>query len=851
MTSAWKPGDRLTHRDNQALGAGRVVRVEGRILEVEFPLSGTALRLAASTPALAPLQLVPGQRVRSLTEPGSFVVAALLDHDQVRLTDGSVRAAASLWPETDAGDLFDRLAAHDLDPLEDFSLRVDALRLAQVREAAGLGSFLGGRIRLFPHQLHVAEHATAADPVRWLLADEVGLGKTVEACLILNHLVRTRRVERCLVVAPHTLTVQWLGELWRKYHQVFVLLDDDRLRDVAKDFGTGFNPFDAHRQVVVALETLVAQPRLSRQAVEAGIDLLVVDEAHHLRRPAGHPGDPAYRAIAPIAAQGRHVLLLTATPLEDDAHGFFRLLQLLRPADFPEDVGFEERLARAEPLPACTSSTRREDIGGLPPRVARPAVIEDEAWTPLLDLEARVRNAPSARPAGRRADRLRRALASGAALRAVLGPDETGLRDVADQADEADPRLQWLVEAARTWKEKGEKTLVFVAHRETLELLRTALSRRAQLATAAFHEDLSPGRRDIEVAQFRQPGGPSLLVSTECGGEGRNFEFCHRMVLYDLPWSPVTVEQRIGRLYRIGRIGDVEIVYFRPPRGLGAEVSCAFESIGLFREPLAGLEPELATLEKALEEAAKGIAGAATPPLVAPAIQEAQAARARVRQAAYRELHRDPYQPALAEGILARVPAGLDALTDQVVSGACARLGLRAEHVRGQRIWSVELGNEAFVDSLPGVPGGSSFLGSFSREEAVADETLDYFASGHPLVEGLLAFLEDSPRGRVSVLRFDGTGTSGVGLLALYREGPGFEAVVLDSEGVRRPEWAQALLTGPLRAGLAKRDDIGRAAWSAEIRRLGQALPVGRRPVAVAALVLSPAISRSSGLLGG
>jgi ATP-dependent helicase HepA len=375
------------------------------------------------------------------------------------------------------------------------------------------------------------------------------------------------------VVAPHTLTVQWLGELWRKYHQVFVLLDEDRLKDVAKDFGTGFNPFDAHRQVVVALETLVAQPRLTRQAVEAGIDLLVVDEAHHLRRPRGHPGDPAYRAIAPIAAQGRHVLLLSATPLEDDAHGFFRLLQLLRPEELPEDAPFEERLARAEPLPACTSSTRREDIGGLPPRVARLAEIPDAAWTPFLDLEAHVRAAASTagaarthgsaerKPAGRLGERLRRALASGAALRGVLNADESTLLASADEADEADPRLQWLTEAARGWKEKGEKTLVFVAHRETLEWLRTALSRRAQLATAPFHEDLSAGRRDIEVAQFRQPGGPSLLISTECGGEGRNFEFCHRLVLFDLPWSPVVVEQRIGRLDRIGRTGDVEIVY--------------------------------------------------------------------------------------------------------------------------------------------------------------------------------------------------------------------------------------------------------------------------------------------------
>ena len=250
--------------------------------------------------------------------------------------------------------------------------RVDILHLLSVREANGLGSFLGGRVRLFPHQLHVAERATARLPVRWLLADEVGLGKTIEAALIMNHLLHTQQIERCLVVAPETLTVQWLGELWRKYHHVFALLDAPRLADVARDFGNGFNPFDVHRRAVIALETLIARPDLTRHAVKAGIDLLVVDEAQRLRRPPRHPGEPGYRAIAQIAALGRHVLLLSATPLEDEAQGFFRLLQLLRPEEFPEEVNVEERLASGVPLPPCTSSTRRVDVGGLPPRVPVP-----------------------------------------------------------------------------------------------------------------------------------------------------------------------------------------------------------------------------------------------------------------------------------------------------------------------------------------------------------------------------------------------------------------------------------------------------------------------------------------------
>ena len=133
--------------------------------------------------------------------------------------------------------------------------------------------------------------------------------------------------------------------------------------------------------------------------------------------------------------------------------------------------------------------------------------------------------------------------------------------------DRTDPRLAWLLTQAPLWRRANEKTLVFVAHRETLEMLRDALSARAQLASGVFHEDLSAARRDTEVARFRADDGPSLLVSTEAGGEGRNFEFCQRLVLYDLPWAPSTVEQRIGRLDRIGRRIPVDIVYFRPASG--------------------------------------------------------------------------------------------------------------------------------------------------------------------------------------------------------------------------------------------------------------------------------------------
>jgi ATP-dependent helicase HepA len=842
----WKPGDRLTHRLNPGLGPGRVTAVSGRSLTVLFPDSGETLTLAAGDSAVVPLILAPGARARLEGTGETVVVAALLGGPArlVRLDDGREVPAEQLWPLPAEPSPLERLERGSVDSFEDFANRLDGLRLSRLREAEGLGSFLGGRIRLFPHQLYAAERACASNPVRWLLADEVGLGKTVEACLILNRLVHTGRAGRVLVVAPETLTVQWLGELWRKHHQVFVLLDDKRLEDVARDHGTNFNPFDVHRQVILGLETLIARRRLTEQAVEAGIDLLVVDEAHHLKRPPGHPGNPAYRAVAPIAGLARNTLLLTATPLEDDAHGFFRLVELLRPEEFLEE-SFEERLARRVPLPPCTSATRRSDIGGLPPRIGFPVELaggeHSEGWDALLRLEERVRALPIAdtEPARqRKAEIVERALASPATLTGLLDrkdPETAATMALAVAADRADPRLAWLAEQAAAWAKLKEKTLVFVAHRESLERIKDELERRALSRVALFHEGLSPERRDIEVAQFRAPDGPSLLLSTEAGGEGRNFEFCRRLILFDLPWSPGVVEQRIGRLDRIGRTRPTEIVYFRPPRGLGRAVVGLYEEIGLFREPMGGLERELRHVARAIAEAALAGPGEVDPEVFAGVLAETDEARSRVQQAAYHELHRDPYRPEMAPAILARVPPDLEILSESVVLRAASRFGFEIEPQIGGRTWIIELGAESLIDHLPGVPIGSRFLGTFDRVQAVEDEGRDFFASGHPLVEGILAELADGPRGRVALLQL--TGDEEVfGLLAIYRRGPGWEALAVDAQGRPRPDLAaQFAAIGLAPEFVEAKKWTGQGAWRKTIHRMAAALPQGEEPEALAA----------------
>jgi ATP-dependent helicase HepA len=774
----FRPNDKLLHRFNPDLGPGRVESVEGRRLVVFFPRTETQLVLAADDAALRPLELVHGQRAKLESTGEEVVIADRAGETSYLLTDGREIPDSDLWPLEIPDDPLERLATFDTDRAGAFRNRLDGLVLSQVRQAKGLGSFLGGRVNLYPHQLDVAERASGDEAVRWILADEVGLGKTIEACLILSRLVRTERANRVLVVTPSTLTVQWLGELWRKFHQTLVLLDRKRIADVAKDHGKDFNPFDAHARVVLALEDLISDVRLVPQAVEAQPDLLVVDEAHRL------DDDDAFRAIAPLAKAARHVLLLTATPLEADVAGFFRLLSLVRPDAYTSEARFEASLREGRPLPPCTSATRRVDIGGLPPRVPMPVDLDE---------------APAA---------------------AVLSGDE--------KRDADDPRVQWLVSKAAAFSRGGAeegKTLVFCHEQTTLAALKTRLESATRRRVAIFHEELTPERRDLEVAEFRRPDGPVFLISTEAGGEGRNFEFCRRLVLFDLPADPAAVEQRIGRLDRINRARPVEIAYFRPPAGFGAELVKLYEEIRIFEEPLGGLERSLAHVDEAIRRAER----LKKPLPVAELVKEVRDVAEAGHRAVYHHLHTGGYRAERKDEILSRIPHGLDAAMERFVLGACDLYGFDTAEKSGKS-WYVEFGSDALLEHLPGVPGGARFLGTFDRAEAVEREELDFFASGHPLVEGIFQELEDGPRGRTALVKLERAGVDGQGLLLIRKRLDGFVASALDLGGRSHPEWAELLVRSRAHLKGVKREDWGvpGGQWAALCNRVALQARRGR-----------------------
>ena len=802
---AFRDHDKLFHRFNPDLGPGRVEQVEGRRIVVYFPAADTRLTLAADDSALRPMPVRAGQKARLEGEEKDVLVDEV-SADRARLADGRVVPSALLWPLAPPDDPVDRLGALQTDRAAAFRNRLDGLLLTEVRQARGLGSFLGGRISIFPHQLHVAERATASDPVRWLLADEVGLGKTIEACLILSRLLRTDRADRALVVAPSTLTVQWLGELYRKFHQTFVLLDRRRREDVAKEHGEGFNPFEAHRRAIVALEDLTGEPGLARKA-----------------ETAGSTSSSWTRRTASSARAARREATRTS------------------------------RSRRSRAPPGTFSSCRRRRSS--PTRTRSSASSSCCAPT-----RTRARRTSSPRSGTRRRCRPARARpvasTSGGSSLAFRGPStSTALRRA--RASRATTRPTRTTRASRGSpgrtprgaREGQAKTIVFVHERATLSALKARLESATRKRVAIFHEELTPERGDVEVAEFRRADGPSILVSTEAGGEGRNFEFCRRLVLFDLPADPAAVEQRIGRLDRINRKMPVEIVYFRPPDGFGREIVTLFERIGLFTSPLGGLERSLSEVEARVARARR----LGKPlPVEELAADVARAAEAR-EKAVYHHLHRDGFSPEKAPGILARVPADLDARTERFVLEAADLFGFETAERAGRRTWYLEFGADALVEHLPGVAGGSRWLGTFDRAEAVEKEELDFFASGHALVEGIFRELEDGPRGRVALLSLEKAGVSSAGVLFAFRRGASVELVAASLDGREQPAWADQIVARRAEVRgvrpedwtslLARASRAGRAPdWAGLVRRVAKkvlATRPDRRLEAVAAFRLS------------
>jgi superfamily II DNA or RNA helicase len=512
------------------------------------------------------------------------------------------------------------------------SYAVAAARVADAIARDVLLAPLEGNVEPLPHQIHALGRAVSDARVRYLLADEVGLGKTIEAGLIMRELKLRGLVRRTLVVAPKGLVTQWVAEMKTHFNEEFRLLVPGEF-GAYRRFAGDENLWRRFDQVVCPMDSvkpLDGRRGWSKEQVEqynrerfgdlisAGWDLVIVDEAHRL----GGSSDVVarFRLGEGLAEAAPYLLLLSATPHQGKTDAFHRILWLLDGEAFP-DVGTVTR-ERVQPYVIRTEKRRAVDADGKPLFKPRRTQLVPVAWLPRHEDQGRLYEAVTeyVREGYNQAVREKRhyigflmilmqrlVTSSTRAIAATLekrlealGDDEdaTAQRelfvdvewtelDAQEQLDillaarlqalrneagevgalldlarrcmaapdaKAEALLDWMYRLQQEDGDPALKFLVFTEFVPTQSMLRDFLTERG-FTVACLNGSMDMDARRRVQQEFA--GDTRVLVSTDAGGEGLNLQFCRVVINYDLPWNPMRIEQRIGRVDRIGQKGVV------------------------------------------------------------------------------------------------------------------------------------------------------------------------------------------------------------------------------------------------------------------------------------------------------
>jgi ERCC4-related helicase len=532
------------------------------------------------------------------------------------------------------------VAGASLSDPSDALLRAQALAITSVNDQWGV--FSRSRVQILPHQLWVCRNVTRSWPFRWLVADDVGLGKTIEAGLILMPLMASDKVKRLLILAPAKLVPQWQRRLKAMF--------DIRLQRYSSTLDSSRNSFwDTATAVVASFHTLRQESGKRERLLEADPwDLVIVDEAHHLNCDERMGDTLAYSLLAEMQQRSRinSLLFFTGTPHRGKDYGFFGLMQLLRPDLFDRDKSRPEQLPHLREAVIRNNKGTVTDLRG--ERLFKPVTVSnrDYRYNPaeeafyrtlsafiidgkayagtlsgrqqtarMLVLIALQKLAASSIAAIRsaltnRRDKLSRVIADGPSAPITeldesdpdLFDEEIGAQEVQLVAGEIE-RLDELIALADQVPEEtkitrllsllaqelppGEPVLLFTEYKATQALVVNALHTRFGHGNCAFINGderlegvLDPSGRPVALNLDREAaadkfnaGKVRFMISTEAGGEGIDLqERCSTLVHVDMPWNPMRLHQRVGRVSRFGQREEVRVFLLRNPDTVEARI---------------------------------------------------------------------------------------------------------------------------------------------------------------------------------------------------------------------------------------------------------------------------------------
>ncbi|WP_219597777.1 RNA polymerase-associated protein RapA [Aeromonas salmonicida] len=785
-------GQRWISDTETDLGLGTVVAVEGRMVTLLFPATGENRMYAKEEAPVTRVSFNVGDQIAT-HEDWTMTVEevqeknGLLIYVGVRTDNDEPVALKEVFLSNfiKFNKPQDRLFAGQIDRMSRFTLRYEALINQHKRRLNPTRGLAGGRVSLIPHQLYIAHEVGHRYAPRVLLADEVGLGKTIEAGMIIHQQLLSGRAHRVLILLPETLQHQWLVEMLRRFNLHFSLFDEERCIEA---FADAENPFETEQLVICSLDFLRKKRRRFEQVLEAEWDLLVVDEAHHLEWSIDAPSR-AYEMVEALAEQVPGVLLLTATPDQLGHQSHFARLRLLDPERFYD---YEAFLAEEQAYGKVASAAQELLDGETLSDEARQILASQLEGLDMSDAAARqqaVAKLLDQHGTGRVLFRNSRANIQGfperhlnvypmplpeqyktaikvmgmmggnggdlqtRALR-YLYPEKIFQQFEGENATwtQFDPRVDWLLELLLSARQ--QKVLVICSEAATAIALEEALRTREGIRGTVFHEGMSILERDKASAYFAQEdGGAQVLLCSEIGSEGRNFQFASHLVLFDLPLNPDLLEQRIGRLDRIGQQNTVEIhVPYLEGTAQRALQLWYHDGLDAFEQTCPTARPVFEAVRDELFELLAANTGDQAPldVLLIKTRELHEPLKARLEQGRDRLLEIHSSGGGAAQQLVDKLAAEDD--DTGMVSFALKmfdEIGVNQDD-RGENALVLTPGDHMLVSSFPGLPQDGMTI-TFDRPTALSRDDMALLSWDHPMMRGGIDLILGSEIGATSV----------------------------------------------------------------------------------------------------
>jgi ATP-dependent helicase HepA len=758
-------GQRYLSTTELELGLGIITQVDHRMIEIFFPAAEEKRTYASNNAPLSRITYKIGDTL-SDREGNEYKVLEFTDNNGVFIyfvqdSEGNERP----MPELEIGDQvslnapWERLAAGNIDSSQWFHLRYQSLIERERLEQATYYGLMGPRISLTPHQFFIANNVANRPAPRVLLADEVGLGKTIEAGLIIHQQLMNGRASRVLISVPDTLVHQWLVEMLRKFNLHFSVYDKERALEP--------DAFEQNQLILIS-NKLWNDEAILESALSAEWDLLVVDEAHHLHWSEAE-ASPEYLHVQQLAEKSAGLLLLTATPEQLGVEGHFARLHLLDPKRFDnlaqfveqEEQYFEVSSAINELIDSDNvSETCLNQIQELSDDAILSELIASfKAESSSENKEKLINHLIDHHGTGRVLFRNTRSAIKGFPQRilvehALEKPELYSTHKLTPETDltneqwlEIDPRVEYLV---KLYKDTKDKLLVICRNAETALALEEHLRLREGFRTTAFHEGMTIIEQDRSAAYFADlEEGAQLLICSEIGSEGRNFQFAHHIVMFDLPAHPDLLEQRIGRLDRIGQTEDISIhvPYFT---GSVQEIYKRWydEGLSAFSQSCATGDALIQKYQEQLNDCIISLDQNSIDQLIQSTAADNAELKEKIEQGRDRLLELNSCQPIAALNIVHEIEDFEFDDPKKFMDTAFNCFGVDRER-HSENTWVVQAGEQMLTDHFPGVSDEPVTV-TYDRDRALEREDFHFLTWEHPMVTGVMDLVCDHHYGNAA-----------------------------------------------------------------------------------------------------